>query len=99
MSEKEIQQLKTKIVPILKKYGVLRAGVFGSYARGEATKKSDIDFYLIYGPRTTLFTIGGIRYDLEQKLGREVDLADGKMLRKEFKPYIMRDLKIFYEKR
>ena len=38
--EKVIKELKAKIVPVLKKYGVVRAGLFGSVARGEAKKKT-----------------------------------------------------------
>jgi uncharacterized protein len=98
MSDSELEQLKIKVTPILKKYGVIRAGVFGSYARGEATKKSDIDFYVIYPKGTSLFDIGGLYSDLEERVGKKIDLADGNHLRKEFKPYILEDLKIFYEK-
>jgi len=35
--------LTQKTIPVLKKYGVAKAAVFGSYARGEAKKNSDID--------------------------------------------------------
>ena len=40
---KELLEIKRKAVPLLKKYGVVRAGIFGSYARGEQKKRSDID--------------------------------------------------------
>ncbi len=40
---KEIEKIKKKIVPILKKNKVVRAGIFGSYARGENKKNSDVD--------------------------------------------------------
>jgi len=99
MTKKSLQDLKNKTVPIFRRYGVKKAGVFGSFARGEAKRESDIDFYVIYGPKTTLFTIGGINYDLETTLKRRVDLADGGMLRPEFKPSILKDLRIFYEKK
>ena len=38
--------IKKKAVPILKKSGVVRSAVFGSVARGEAKKKSDVDFLI-----------------------------------------------------
>ncbi|MCX6809722.1 MAG: nucleotidyltransferase domain-containing protein [Candidatus Berkelbacteria bacterium] len=98
MTEKTISELKAKTTPIFKKYGVIRAGVFGSYARGETTKNSDIDFYVIYPKGITLFDISGLAYDLEKNVGKKIDLADGSALREEFKPYIMKDLKMFYEK-
>ena len=42
-TNKEIEKIKKKIIPILKKNKVVRAGIFGSYARGEQKKNSDID--------------------------------------------------------
>jgi uncharacterized protein len=37
------EEIRRKIVPVLKKHNVTRAGIFGSYARGEQTKESDVD--------------------------------------------------------
>jgi len=99
MTKKILSDLKKNTFPLFDKYGVRRAGVFGSFARGETKKSSDIDFYIIYGPKTTLFDIGGLSYELEKKLKMNVDLADGQCLKKGFKPYIFKDLKIIYEKR
>lgn len=42
----KIESIKKKIVPILKKHGVVRAGIFGSYARGEQNKNSDVDILI-----------------------------------------------------
>lgn len=39
----EIQKIKAKAVPLLKKCGVIKAGIFGSYALGEQTKRSHVD--------------------------------------------------------
>jgi len=94
----QIKEVKAKTTPIFERYGVEKAGVFGSFARGKAKGKSDIDFYIIYGPRTTLFDVGGLNYDLEQLLGRNIDLADGRMLKRELKPSILKDLTMLYEK-
>ena len=49
---KEFESIKQKILPILKSYRVTKAGIFGSYARGEQNKKSDVDILieqLIFG--------------------------------------------------
>ena len=99
MSGIELKQLKEKVTPIFEKYGVIRAGVFGSFARGETTKKSDIDFLIKFGPRTSLFDLGGMKIDLEEKLKKEVDLVSVRAVNKRLKPYIMADLINFYEKR
>ena len=99
MSGIELKQLKEKVTPIFEKYGVIRAGVFGSFARDETTKKSDIDFLIKFGPKTSLFDLGGMKIDLEEKLKKEVDLVSVRAVNKRLKPYIMADLINFYEKR
>jgi predicted nucleotidyltransferase len=77
MTKKILSELSKNTSSLFNKYGVERAGVFGSFVRGETKKSSDIDFYVIYGPKTTLFDIGGLSYELEKKLKMRVDLADG----------------------
>ena len=42
----DLQTIKTKLVPIFIKHGVVRAIVFGSYAKGTATESSDIDIVI-----------------------------------------------------
>ncbi|MCK5333137.1 MAG: nucleotidyltransferase family protein [Candidatus Aenigmarchaeota archaeon] len=73
---KEIAKLKKDIVPILKKNGVVRAGIFGSFARGEAKKKSDIDILVKFKGRKSLFDVIGLKIELEEKTKRNVDLVE-----------------------
>lgn len=57
-------------------YGVRRALLFGSYAEGRAT--SAIDLIVEFDkPSVSLFTLNGLRYDLEERLGRPVDVIHG----------------------
>jgi len=69
----ELKKLRQKIVPILKSNNVVRAGIFGSYVRGEATKNSDVDI-LIEPPKGIGFGFAGIELELEKKLKKKVDL-------------------------
>ena len=69
----EIEKIKEKIIPLLKKNKIAKAGVFGSYARGEQNKKSDVDI-LIKVPKKTGLNFVGIKFDIEDKLGKKVDL-------------------------
>lgn len=73
---KEIKEIQRKVVPLLKKYGVVRAGIFGSYARGEQKKKSDLDLLIEVKKRKkfSLFDLVGLEMELEHKLGKKVDL-------------------------
>ncbi len=69
----EIEKLKSKIIKILKKNNIVRAGIFGSYARGEQNRNSDIDI-LVQPPKGIGFGFVGIQFELEDKLKRKVDL-------------------------
>lgn len=69
----DINKIKAKIVKVLKKHKVAKAGIFGSYARGEHKKNSDIDI-LVKLPKGTGFKYARIEIDLENELKRKVDL-------------------------
>jgi len=75
MSEKEdIRNLKKKIIKILRCHDVIKAGIFGSFARGEATKKSDIDILIKFKGRKSLFDLAGLEIELEKKLKKKFDV-------------------------
>ncbi len=63
-----ITKLKKKTIPIFKKSGVMRSAVFGSVARGEAKKNSDIDFLVEFEGKKTLFDLAGLKITLEDAL-------------------------------
>ncbi len=78
MKKKKSLDAKTKrmIVSVLKRNGVVKAGIFGSYARGEANKRSDIDILIELKKRKkfSLFDLVGLEQELEEKLKKKVDL-------------------------
>ena len=67
-------EIKKIIVPVLKRNNVVKAGIFGSFARGEAKKKSDIDILIKFKGRKSLFDLAGLEIELEGKTGKKVDL-------------------------
>lgn len=69
-------EIKEKIVGILKKHGVKRAGLFGSYVRGEERTNSDIDILVEVKKDLSLLDFVGIQLELEEKLHRKVDLGE-----------------------
>ena len=87
---KGIRSLQKKIVPILKKNNVVRVGIFGSYARGEAIKKSDIDI-LVQPQKGMGLGFVGMKLELEKKLGKKVDLLTYKSIHPYLKKYILDD--------
>lgn len=80
--------LQANIIPVLKKYGVKKAALFGSYARGVADEKSDIDI-LIEPPERMGMTIVRLKRDLEDTLHKKVDLVSYSGINKYLKKYIL----------
>ena len=67
--------IKKKAIPILRKHSVKRASVFGSFARGTAKSRSDVDFLIEYkGHDKSLFDLVDLKLALEEILGRKVDI-------------------------
>ena len=72
-----IDELKKRIIPVLKQYGIKKAGLFGSTAKGETRGDSDIDILVDFGDkRLSLFDFVGIKLKLEDVLGKKVDLVE-----------------------
>ena len=69
-----IRKILEIVTPIAKKYCVETVWLFGSYARGEATEDSDIDLLIDGGKIRTLFQFTALRLELEDALGKRVDL-------------------------
>ena len=70
-----IKQIKTRMMPVMAKHNIHEVFLFGSYARGEATNKSDIDIYCESGDIKTLIEQGFFEDELEEALGKEVDIV------------------------
>ena len=94
-----IDEVQKKVFPIMNKYGIEHASVFGSFSRGESRPDSDMDILIKLGEES----MGMLKYmsfieEMEEVLGCKVDiLTEG--ADKFLKPYILKDLKTIYEKR
>ena len=71
-----IQIIKTKIISILKRHGVSKAAIFGSLARGEEGENSDIDILIELKGEKSLLDLIGLKIELEEVLGKKVDLVE-----------------------
>jgi predicted nucleotidyltransferase len=89
-----LRLLRGKLPELRAKYGVKTLGVFGSFVRDDATKKSDLDVLIEFedGVRISLFGFVGIQNELSDLLGVQVDLGDKKMLRSPIKENILREV-------
>lgn len=70
-----IEEIKEIAAPIAKQYDIEKIYLFGSYARGEATEKSDLDFIIDAPNIRGLFELGGLYSDLESAFQKEIDLV------------------------
>ncbi len=74
MGPSKIKEIAKKCRPIMKKYGVIKAGIFGSYARGEQKKSSDIDILVHFRGNKSYFDLISLEDDLKLILKKKVDL-------------------------
>ncbi len=96
---KNIQTIRKQTIHVLRRYGVKRAAVFGSFARGEQNKKSDVDFLVDIPKGMDLFEFVGLKQDLEKHLHRKADLVTYGYIHPYLKKRILDEQIIFYEKR
>ena len=89
IKDKNLQRIAKIAVPILKKNGVVKAGIFGSYARGEAKKRSDIDFLIKMKKGKSLLDLAHIKNELEENLHKGVDLVEYVVITPKIKEQIL----------
>mgnify|MGYP001565947573 CR=1 FL=1 len=89
-----------KIIPILKKYGVSRASLFGSVVRGDTHKNSDVDILVEVPKKLNGLDFIGMKMDLqeelEKKLNKKVDLVEYHLIKESLKKYILPEQKPIY---
>lgn len=88
---------KRKLVEICRKNGVVMLGVFGSFARQEATEQSDLDLLVRFGVRTSLLGVVRLERELTRAIGRQVDLVTEASLSPYLREGILKDLQVIYE--
>ena len=79
-----VNEIRDIVNPIASRYGIERIFLFGSYARGEAKEESDIDLRVDTGKLRGLFALGGLYADLEERLGKKLDLLTTRILDSRF---------------
>jgi predicted nucleotidyltransferase len=74
MRSKQQQEMQ-ELINIARKHQIAYLAVFGSYARGNIRPDSDIDLYARFGRPVGLFEMLGIKHEMEDAVGRSVDLV------------------------
>ena len=80
--KKDLKNIKNIIISVLKKYGITRAGLFGSYARGDYDENSDIDLLVeIKDKDFSLLDFIAVKLNIEDETGKSVDLVEYKTIK------------------
>ena len=92
--------IETIACNVLSNYPVKRAALFGSAARGDLGDNSDVDILVELLPDTRGLEFFGLRVDLEEALGRTVDLVTFDALTKSksgFKKHVEQEIRLIFE--
>jgi len=94
IKEEVLKYLRENKEYFKKKYGVKKIYLFGSVARGEDKENSDIDIMIefISDKFHTFDNYFDLKYELEDKFKRKIDLATKEMIREKLKKYIYQDI-------
>ena len=91
--EQLLHEKRDDIRSIAAKHGAYNIRVFGSTVRGEAGPDSDVDFLIDVGPTTSSWFPAGLILDLEEILGRRVEVVTGKALNPYIRDYVLGEAK------
>lgn len=69
-----LKNITSKLLPVLRKAGVTRSSLFGSYVRGDYRKDSDVDILVELPKGSSLLDLVKLEKKLENALGKKVDL-------------------------
>ena len=87
----KLDNIKNKVLPVLKDAGVVRSSIFGSYARGEENEESDIDVLVELPKGKSLLDLVRLQRKLGEVLVKKVDLLTYNSISPLIKSYIQRD--------
>ncbi len=92
MQKEDILQTISKLLPDLKKrYHIAHLSLFGSYARGDADKQSDVDLLVDFSVTPDLLTFIELEEFLSEKVGKKVDLIPQRKLKASLKNKVMKE--------
>ena len=89
--KRHVREIERKILPILRGYGVTKVGLFGSCVRGQMRADSDIDILVEISKDISLLDFVGLKLEIEEALGRKVDLVEYKTIKPLLKERILQE--------
>jgi len=92
-----IKRIKQTAIPLLKKYDVVKASLFGSWARAEQRKGSDIDILVEFKEGKSLLDLIGLEIELQKILKRKIDVHTYDSIHPRLRNEVLNGQQIFYE--
>jgi len=86
-----LREKRAEILRVASRHGASDVRVFGSVARGEADRESDIDFLVELDAGRSLLDLGGLQMELESLLGRRVDVVTERGLKARIRERVLRE--------
>lgn len=86
-----LKKIEKIILPILKRNTVAKAGIFGSFARGDSTAKSDLDLIITFKGKKSLLDLIHLQIELEEVLKKKVDVLTYKSIHPLLKEKILNE--------
>ena len=86
-----VDEIRNTVLPILKKYGVRRASIFGSAVREEMKESSDVDILVEIDRDISLLDFVALKLELEDALGRRVDLVEYDTIKPRLRDRILKE--------
>lgn len=97
MNLDELNPLALRLAELCRKYGIAELSVFGSVARGDAGPDSDVDLLYVRVPGNDLgMSYFALQEDLEELLGRPVDLVAKDSLHRVIRDQVLADAQVLY---
>ncbi len=88
-----------KLIDVCRRNDVSMVGIFGSMARGEAKRKSDIDVIVRFSKRKSLLAMVRLERELTEALGRKVDLLTEAAISPYIREKILEEMQVVYGSR
>lgn len=98
MTDAQLEKLKAKIIPLAESHKLNYVAIFGSHARNEATEDSDIDLLVKFSEPINFINFVELEETFSKSLNKKVDLVTEESLSVHLKPYVIKDLKVLYER-
>lgn len=83
--------ITSEIIPVLKEFNIIKAALFGSYARGDQNENSDVDLLIDTNGKLNLFDILRLEKKLAETIARKVDLVEYSAIKSSIREQVLKE--------